>query len=238
MALISLGRTTPGSTSDANANLNNNWTLLETLANGGIDNANLAAAAAVVGTKLLPVRVATTVAGLGTAADGALGQLRVGSTPFEFLALVYDATYGKWVSAAESLIAQPSATLTTTNTTYSTFTGDFRSFVPNAKALYDAGLRPQVYTMGFLFNSGANTTYYRIRAYEGNDGSTFTTAIADGGELSHVGTTGTYKFLSGWVAMTVSALSWPHWVFTAEGKVSAGTGNYQLLGASLRWVSA
>jgi hypothetical protein len=42
--------------------------------------------------------VATTVAGLGTTFAGALGLLRLGASPFEFIALTYDATYGHWVS--------------------------------------------------------------------------------------------------------------------------------------------
>lgn len=42
--------------------------------------------------------VATTIAGLGTPADGALGWLRVGTTPYAFVPLTFDATYAKWVS--------------------------------------------------------------------------------------------------------------------------------------------
>src|SRR3990167_8865604 len=43
--------------------------------------------------------VATTVAGLGTATDGKIGLIRAGSTPFDFVQVIYDATYAKWVSA-------------------------------------------------------------------------------------------------------------------------------------------
>lgn len=42
MGTITLERTDPGATSDANADLNNNWTLLETLLNGDVDASNLA----------------------------------------------------------------------------------------------------------------------------------------------------------------------------------------------------
>src|SRR3990167_6523753 len=42
--------------------------------------------------------VATTVAGLGTATDGKIGLIRAGSTPFDFVQVIYDATYAKWVS--------------------------------------------------------------------------------------------------------------------------------------------
>jgi hypothetical protein len=44
LASISLTRTLAGTTSDVNANLNNNWTALENLLNGSIDATNLAAA--------------------------------------------------------------------------------------------------------------------------------------------------------------------------------------------------
>lgn len=39
----------------------------------------------------------------GTPPDGAQGYIRVGATPYTLLALKYDATYGKWVSAEEKL---------------------------------------------------------------------------------------------------------------------------------------
>lgn len=55
-----------------------------------------------VATALPSPVVATTVAGLGTPSDGQSGLLRVGSTPYDFLGLTYDATYGKWVSAEQS----------------------------------------------------------------------------------------------------------------------------------------
>jgi hypothetical protein len=42
MGTIALTDTVPGSTSDANANLNNNWSLIEGVVNGNIDAANLA----------------------------------------------------------------------------------------------------------------------------------------------------------------------------------------------------
>jgi hypothetical protein len=43
MGSISLARTTDGTTSNANSNLNNNWTTIENLVNGAIDASNLAA---------------------------------------------------------------------------------------------------------------------------------------------------------------------------------------------------
>lgn len=53
------------------------------------------AAAAAAGLTLV---TATTVAGLGAGKDGSTGLIRAGATPFEFLPVTYDATYGHWVS--------------------------------------------------------------------------------------------------------------------------------------------
>lgn len=44
---------TPGSTSDANANINNNWTLIEALVNGDLDTTNLDAAAGILPAQLV-----------------------------------------------------------------------------------------------------------------------------------------------------------------------------------------
>lgn len=44
--------------------------------------------------------IATSIAGLGTAYDGKRGRLRLGSSPYQFIDLVYDSTYAKWVSDA------------------------------------------------------------------------------------------------------------------------------------------
>ncbi|MEK7201130.1 MAG: hypothetical protein AAB737_00655, partial [Patescibacteria group bacterium] len=47
--------------------------------------------------------VATTVSGCGTASAGAVCLLRIGSSPYEFVTLTYDTTYGKWVSQPTKL---------------------------------------------------------------------------------------------------------------------------------------
>lgn len=49
---LTLTDTTPGSTSDANANLNDNWTAIKALINGGLDTDNLAVAAGVLAAQL------------------------------------------------------------------------------------------------------------------------------------------------------------------------------------------
>lgn len=47
--------------------------------------------------------IATTVAGLGTAYDGKRGRLRLGSSPYQFIDLIYSSTYGNWVSEEKTL---------------------------------------------------------------------------------------------------------------------------------------
>lgn len=59
--------------------------------------------------------VATTVAGLGTVADGKVGQLRLGSSPYEFLPVIYDATRAAWMSA-EQLVFDAGTVVQTYNT--------------------------------------------------------------------------------------------------------------------------
>jgi hypothetical protein len=59
--------------------------------------------------------VATTVAGLGTApTSGTNGLIRMGSSPYTFVPLVYDSTYAKWVS--------PTMTVKGTDASVSAFT--------------------------------------------------------------------------------------------------------------------
>ena len=45
-----------------------------------------------------PAVVATTVTGLGTGVNGKIGLIRAGSTAFDFVTVVYDSTYAKWVN--------------------------------------------------------------------------------------------------------------------------------------------
>lgn len=61
--------------------------------------------------------VATTVGGLpGSPAAGAQGLIRAGSTPFDFIGLVWDATYGHWVSPAFPVVSAQGSSLISNNT--------------------------------------------------------------------------------------------------------------------------
>jgi hypothetical protein len=48
-----------------------------------------------------PIVVATSVAGLGATYGGKRGVLRVGAAPYQFINVIFDSTYGKWVSAED-----------------------------------------------------------------------------------------------------------------------------------------
>lgn len=50
-----------------------------------------------------PTIVATSKAGLGTGWDGKNGVLRLGSTPYQFIYVTWDATYGKWISREDTV---------------------------------------------------------------------------------------------------------------------------------------
>lgn len=170
MSLVSYPFTLVANTPEDITKVQANFDHLKTVINGGLDNSNLAAAAAIVATKLLPVRIATTVAGLGTAAGGAMGMLRLGSTPYVYLPVIYDATYGKWVSepqfgidaAREAVAFSGSGGIT-----------EALLFIPEYKAIHDAGMRLQVCQSGFLSTSdAASQARMGVNVYDYDDGDT------------------------------------------------------------------
>lgn len=178
-----------------------------------------------------PSIVGSSIANLGAKVDGKTALLRAGSSPYEYIGLIYDATLGKWVSAKEAA-AKPasSGNPTTTSTTYALVNTDYtRSVIPNYKDLYNAGLRLQVWLMSDLKNSsGANTSFMALRLNELADGDTAApTQLGStfGGEVSIASATATRKF-SGWVDFDPGAPSKQHAEFWLMIKVTAGTGTY------------
>jgi hypothetical protein len=102
-------------------------------------------------------KVATTVAGLGTGLDGEIGWLRLGTTPYTFVRLRYDATYGKWVTEEEQIWTDAGLlNFTIPTSSYQLLTGSSGNFflIPNAKLMYDAGLRIQLRLIGSISNGG------------------------------------------------------------------------------------
>lgn len=223
MGTLVLDDPSNGTTADANLVANNNIAL-KAVINGGIDNSNIAAAgvANIDPTKLslpsdaakylngvgafvtlsTPATVATTIAGLGTAADGKVGGLRLGATPFDFLGLVYDATYGKWVSQPFEVCSTQFAS------TGTTATGDFTAFDATIahKAFTDAPLVLQLRFIGRLnCTGGGNTCGISVAGTAYTDGDTAAGSTATVVLLAKANyTTTTYKD-TGWVAGPVMA---------------------------------
>lgn len=202
-----------------------------------IVNGDISTTAAIVGSKLLPARVATTVAGLGTAADGAIGLIRVGSTPYEHLLLVYDATYAKWVSNTKEWVVDIAPT--TTSTTYTGLTAEDIHFLPEFKALYDAGLRPQWRLASQQANSGANTQRlsFVIEGHGDADSSvTSLLAAADGHSQAHTAGTTAQQYVTAWLEPSITSPSEAHARVYLTGKTAAGTATFYYPQLKMRWV--
>lgn len=190
----------------------------------------------------IALRLGTSVADLddiGAPSDGTPAKLRIGSSPHEFIGLVWDATYDKWVTP---LIGQAhnteDAALSSGSTTYATFSIAPRLIVKNFKAIYDAGLRMEAFCSGVLQNSGANTTFLRVGLFDFDDGDTgvSTGVVGSASEITHVGATATAK-ISGW-GLVSGTPTQTHGTLIAEVKVSAGTGSWAYLNFGYRFVSA
>lgn len=109
--------------------------------------------------------VATTVAGLGTPVDGSVGLLRLGSTPFDFLAMVYDATLSKWVGPeawyypattdADGLLTQ------TDVIAIAEYNSLYRQYFPY-KIFKDAGLSMQLRLTGFCRHTSTEIAHFKL----------------------------------------------------------------------------
>lgn len=120
----------------------------------------LAPTANTTGTSLTGATEAATVAGLGTGVDGRVGRLRMGSSPYDFIDVVYDATYGKWVSKAEEFSCP--ASNNGVNSVYADV-----SFAPSPpllpwKPLDTAGLKPQFRAVFGCTEAGGDNGGFKI----------------------------------------------------------------------------
>ncbi len=190
-----------------------------------------------------PVLVATTIAGLGTPAEGMVGWLRLGASPYEFVKVIYDGTYGKWVTELlASFVIQLSASYTTTSTSFASTTEAQarRAYIFNYKDMYAAGLRMQINNECFISNSGANTGTCAILGGQIDSGDTAISVFASPVSApwaSVVNTVAAGKYeVSGWVDADTGSASKQHAVFFAQVKVSAGTGTFSGPNASFRMV--
>lgn len=180
------------------------------------------------------------VSDLGEPAHGRPVMLRVGSSPYTYIQLVYDDVYGKWVSAH---IWQFSIdNFTATNTTGYEDLSDgtaARTHLPNFKAVYDAGLTPQLHVAASLdATSVSDPVKVRPAIYQFNDADTSLEKIAHGPEISTSSTTRNWK-ISAWADTTFdSAPTENHAYMSAqvfqENIVSAAIFDTSI---QLRWVA-
>lgn len=118
---------------------------------------------------------ATTVAALDPDVDGRQALIRVGSTPYSFLGLVYDATLAKWVSPELWLNPAPSDTdglLSNTDVlTITEYNAAHRHYLPY-KAFKDAGLSMQLRLIGFCQHTATEIAHFRLGFDPVNAGGT------------------------------------------------------------------
>lgn len=119
---------------------------------------------AVANTAVPAIVIANTIAGLGSVSDGKQGLLRLGATPYEFLGLVYDSTYGKWVSDPMSIgiVADASSAGDSGTGAWKIVTaGAGNTFLGCAilplKSHTDAGLSLQLRVAGDMKRTGTST---------------------------------------------------------------------------------
>lgn len=185
------------------------------------------------------VKTATTVAGAGTLTDGMAVLIRAGSSPFDFVAMVYDATYGKLVGDdMASAVFKGSATKTG-DTNYAGITETAIFYKPYA-TLVTAGLTPQfrVIARGHISGGGATASF--AGTIQGGDAGA---ALAQMGsaEISVGTTTSTTDVFvdGGWASDGGSVTSKDVCFLHARHKTSNAAQTVTTVEwcASLRWVA-
>lgn len=105
--------------------------------------------------------MATTVTGLaalfsGTPGAGARGYIKYGSSPFDYVALVYDTATTKWAEQDADLVVQAVATVTGAGTGYSVAV---QGPLMDHKLLADAGLKLYIRVKAYA-NAGASSSMF------------------------------------------------------------------------------
>ena len=174
----------------------------------------------------------------GTPTDGDAILLRAGSSPYDFVLLVYDGTYSKWVRQPMVANTKLAAGTTETSTSYVGVATSSQLSYPNGwKPLSTAGLSPQFRLIAQIQNSaGGNTTFCSLLCLTADSGAAFATAGAAFAEVSNVGTTAALKD-SGWVAIPGGITVTDFLTANIQVKVSAGTGTLFACSVQIRWVA-
>ena len=192
------------------------------------------------------VQVVTAI-GDATAFDGAQARVRAGSSPYQFVDLTYDSTYGKWVSAPVQVFGAPHFNFSWNNVSGSVAVQHHTGFIGvDCDAIYDdGGLRPQFmggWTMSTSV-SGSNVSAVGFQLYESNNNET---GVPPGASISSTfmyaevndPTTWHEKHFD-WVEITPTGTSKNGWSIRLLSKLTtSGTGWMWGVGIFMRWVSA
>ena len=179
--------------------------------------------------------------------DGAQAMVRAGSSPYQFVNLTYDSTYGKWVSPPVKVFSQERKDIQWTNVYGSVqhqHHGGFIGF--DCDAIYDdGGLRPQFmggYTISYSV-AAPQVSAVGFELFESNHNDT--------GVPPHSSISSTFMYGEAnnhltwhekqfdWVQVTPTGTTDNGWTIRLMTKVtSAGTGYLWGAGVFMRWVSA
>ena len=137
-------------------------------------------------------------------------------------------------------VVRQNAELAITSTAYAPLTAAESGYgtIPNFKALWDSGLRPEFMLTANLANSGgANTARLSYSIIQYNDGEAATSLLA-AADVNSVFVTGTSALWtqSAWVAPSLSAPAKEHVAVQLEGRVTAGTGTFNGSVLRGRWM--
>ena len=180
-------------------------------------------------------QVATTVGGL-TTGNGNAGFLRTGSSPFDFLPVIYDSTYGHWVS---EVFMGLTADATGGNTASNTYVGTASSFQhgpawPQGNYI-NAGLTLQLRVLALGFTNGTATGSLSATITGYNIGGADSVTLAAGTVVATTTAAARVGIDSGWVSVTPSSTT-DLMHFGLSWKTTAATFSVLLPGVLFRWI--
>lgn len=165
----------------------------------------------------------------GSPPDGAVGSLRLGTSPLDLhLALSYDSTLGKWVSD-EKVIAS-AYIFQTPNTALTAYGGVSYDAILPYRLYSNAGLSIQARQTVGLSNTtgGVHVSTTDLLTQTIDTGGAFNAGVQFGGAMAMTQTGATTKFVdSGWVTLAPGALT--DWVLIEPVVKSDAGGNAQVL---------
>ncbi len=190
------------------------------------------------GVKWLP-RTGTSLP--GSPMDGDTLLVRAGSSPFDFMLMVYDATYGKWVSEEFTATTKTQPAVSTTSTAYVTVTAAALTRSPWPwKTGNTAGLTLQVRVAGLLqIASGAATASVAVQVLSFDTGGTAATDGTQFAAATHTGDTNSTGVDSGWTALPGGLTPRDFIIFDLQTKTSSGAATASLRECNVlaRWVA-